>query len=282
MYRLIVENERGEQLELTDNAAYTITNIDGLYPPSAAINLATTANQDGSKFNSSRVNERNIVIELYIEHPCEENRINLYKYIKSKRYIKLYYSNETRNVYIDGYVESIPIEIFATKQKVQISILCAFPFFRTVGDNVIEFSSVNGLFEFPFSIVEEGIEFSSLQLHAEKSIVNAGDVVNGMQIKLYAIGLVLNPKIYNTETKEHFILNFEMAEGDEINISTVTGDKHVTLLHNGVETNIINKLAPGSKWLQLQPGDNVFTYEADEYVENLFCTFIQTTLFEGV
>lgn len=282
MYKLIVENEKGEQLELTHNPAYTITSVDGLYPPSATINTAVSATLDGSKFNSSRVNNRNIVIELYIESPCEQNRIELYRYVKSKRHIKLYYSNGVRDVFIEGYVETVPINIFDQKQKVQISIICPSPFFKGVETNLIEFSSVNDLFEFPFDIAEAGIEFSSLQLHVEKPIINGGDVVNGVEITLRSRGLVLNPKIYNTETKEYFILNFEMQAGDEITINTSVGNKFVALLRDGVETNIINKLQPGSTWLQLQPGDNVFTYEADEYVENLYCVFVQTSLYEGV
>lgn len=282
MFKLTVENDMGEQLELTHNSAYSGISIDGLYPPSATVNTAVTATHDGSKYNSSRVNDRNIVITLYIESPCDENRIELYRYVKSKQYIKLYFSNELRDVYIDGYVESMNVDFFALKQKVQISVLCPSPFFKVVEDNIIDFSSLTSLFEFPFSIEEAGIEFSSLQLHTDKSVINRGDVPSGAKIKLYSIGTVLNPTIYNVGTSEYFTLNFEMQEGDEITISTVTGEKYVTLLRDGVETNIINKMKIGSKWLQLQPGDNLFTYEADEYVENLMCTIVQTSLFEGV
>lgn len=282
MYRIILENARGQQLELTNNPAYSIIDVDGLYPPSATINTVATANSDGSEFNSSRVNERNIVINFTIESPAEENRINLYKYIKSKQYIKLYYMNDVREVYIEGRVESMPIQLFDMKQKVQLSILCPFPFFKNVTDTIVHFQSIVDMFEFPFSIESEGIAFSEVQLLVEKSIINNGDVANGVIIEMHASGLVLNPKIVNSDTNQFFALNFELQAGDVITIDTRIGEKSVTLLRDGVESNIINKLVPGSAWFQMEAGDNIFVYSADEYPENLSCTFIQTDLFEGV
>ena len=47
-------------------------------------------------------------------------------------------------------------------------------------------------------------------------------------------------------------------------------------------TNIVGRLEAGSTWFNLLPGDNVFTYEADELPENLQCTFIINNQFEGV
>lgn len=281
MYRIILENMKGEQLELTNNPAYKVISVDGLYPPSATINTRSTATMDGSEFNSSRVNERNIVIEIAIESPAEKNRINLYKYIKSKQYVKFYYINDSRKVYIEGYVESMPIQMFDMKQKAQISILCPSSFFKNVNNNITNFSSIVNNFEFPFAI-QEDIPFSELELHVEKVITNDGDVDCGVIIELSATGIVLNPKIYNSETREYFFLDYEMESGDKIIINTNKGEKGITLIKDGVESNIINKHRPGSTWFQLQSGDNIFIYEADEFPENLSCTFIQTDLFEGV
>ena len=282
MYKLILENAKGEQLELTNNPAYTISSIDGLYPPSSTVNTSAAANIDGARFNSSRVNVRNIVIELAIESPAEENRINLYKYIKTKQKVKLYYSNDVRDVWIEGYVESMPIQIFDIKQKTQISILCPSPYFKNTKDNIIEFATVESNFEFAFDIAEEGIAFSELILQGEKSIINGGDAPNGAIIELIATGQVLNPKIYNVDTQEHYFLNVEMQSGDKITINTIRGEKSVTLLRNGAESNLIQYMEVGSSWFQLSPGDNIFTFTADEFPENLTCIFNQIDLFEGV
>ena len=85
MFTLIAENKYGEQLELTHSEAYVITNIDGIDPPEAVINSTRNAGADGSVFNSAYVDNRVITITLAINAPAELNRINLYKYFKSKQ-----------------------------------------------------------------------------------------------------------------------------------------------------------------------------------------------------
>ena len=77
MYTLIAQNKYGEQLELTRNEAYVIESIEGLDPPDAVINTTRNANTDGSVFNSSYVDNRQITITMAINGPAEANRINL-------------------------------------------------------------------------------------------------------------------------------------------------------------------------------------------------------------
>ena len=154
MYTLIAQNKYGEQLELTHNNAYVIESIDGIDPPDAVINTTRNANSDGSVFNSAYVDNRTITITLAINGPAEANRIQLYRYFKNKYPVTLYYKNSTRDVYIDGYCKSIQIEFFEKKQIAQITIICPEPYFNGATDSVVEFSSIEDLFEFPFSIEE--------------------------------------------------------------------------------------------------------------------------------
>ena len=282
MFNLSVENHKGELLELTNNSDYTITKITGLNPPTANINTNTNANFDGSTFNSSRLNERNIVIDIVINGDIEGNRIKLYKFFKSKFACRVHYSNGTRAVYIDGHVESFEVDLFEQRQKAQISILCPKPYFISESESLIDFMSIDNLFSFPFSIAEEGIAFSELRLNEVKTVINAGDVPTGIIIEFKALGLLLNPKVYNTETGEHLFLNIEMNEGDIVRVNTNKGEKSITMIIDGVESNIINDLDYGSTWLQLESGDNLFLYTADEFPENLTCTFTYYDKFEGV
>lgn len=152
MYTLIAENKYGQQLELTHNDAYVIESIDGLDPPDAVINVTKNAGADGSVFNSSYIDNRQITITLAINGPAEDNRINLYRYFKSKHPVRLYYQNNSRNVYIDGYVERMQIEFFEMKQIAQITVFCPMPFFNASDDVNVEFSNVISAFEFPFSV----------------------------------------------------------------------------------------------------------------------------------
>lgn len=282
MYQCWIENEYGEQLELTNNQNYTIYQIDGLNPPAATINTSPVANFDGEIYNSSKANKRNIVIYLTIEGDCEVNRINLYKYARSKRAIRFYYKNNTRNVYIDGYVESIQIAFFEMKQNVQISIVCPAPWFKSINTLDENFSSITPLFVFPFAYEETGAPFSTLEYNAERSIINEGDIENGIIIQIKANGTVLNPAVYNLTTGEFFKLAIEMNEGDEVTINTNKSFKKVTLTSNGITSNIINDRDINSKWFQLVTGDNIFMYDADEFPENISCTFTHINEFEGV
>jgi hypothetical protein len=282
VYQCWVENEYGDVLELTNNKKYTVYQIDGLEPPTATINTSPVANFDGSRFNSSRSNERSIVIYLTIEGDAEESRIGLYKYIKTKRPIRFRYKNSARDVYIDGYVESMSIAFFDMKQAVQVSIICPYPLFKSSDRTMTVFSTVNNMFVFPFAYEAAGAPFSALTVGATKSIINGGDVENGVIIKMTASGLVLNPQIFNHSKGESFRLNVELSAGDELIINTNKSQKGITLTHDGNTSNIINDMVRGSTWFQLMTGDNVFSYGADEYPENLSCTFIYTDEFEGV
>ena len=282
MYTLIAENKYGEQLEITNNPRYVITDIDGLYPPEGVINTTQVANMDGSVFNSSRINDRVITITMAINGPAEANRLLLYRYFKTKYPVRLYYENGVRDVYIDGYVSKFSIEYFEKKQTAQIEISCPVTLFRAVKESVTEFANIENMFVFPFAIEAAGIPFSEIALGEQKTIINGGDVETGVVIHLNALGTVLNPKIYNVDTSDRMTLSVEMRAGDEITINTRKKEKSITLLRDGVQTNIVGKLDAGSTWFNLIPGDNVFTYEADEFPEHLQCIFIINNQFEGV
>lgn len=282
MYTLIAENKYGEQLEITNNPRYIITDIDGLYPPEGVINTTRVANMDGSVFNSSHINDRVITITMAINGPAEANRLLLYRYFKTKYPVRLYYKNGVRDVYIDGYVSKFSVEYFEKKQTAQIEISCPMTLFRAVKESVTEFTNIENMFVFPFAIEAVGRPFSEVTLGEQKTIINGGDVETGVIIKLNALETVLNPKIYNVNTSDRMTLSVEMRAGDEITINTRKKEKSITLLRDGVQTNIVGKLDAGSTWFNLIPGDNVFTYEADEFPEHLQCIFIINNQFEGV
>lgn len=282
MYTLAIENHKGERLQLSQNPNYTITSVEGLSPPTANINAAINANFDGSTFRSSRLNERNIVIMLAIEGNVEANRINLYQYIKVKKKCTIYYQNGSRDVSIDGYVESFEIGIFEEKEMVQISIICPRPYFLQIAQTILDMSVVNSSFEFPFSIPQEGIEFSTLNPSQENVVQNLGDVETGAIITFHATGVASNPVIYNVITGESFRVNIDMEAGDLLVIDTIAGEKSVTSIVDGVTSNVINNVERGSAWLQFESGANIMLYDATAFPENLQCYITFNNKFEGV
>lgn len=282
MYTLIAENKYGEQLEISSDPRYTISEIDGLYPPEAVINTTKTANVDGSVFNSSYVNDRVITITLAINSPAEENRLNLFKYFKTKYPVRLYFKNEARDVYIDGYVQKMPIEYFEKKQVAQIVIDCPMALFNGREESAQIMSNNESLFTFPFYITNTLVALSSVEPGGDQVIVNSGDVETGVVITIIANSTVLNPKIINMETLEFMALDTELQAGDEVTINTRIKEKSIKLLRDGEISNIIGTLQAGSTWFKLVPGNNVFTYAADEFPEQMQCAFTINSQYEGV
>lgn len=282
MFSLKVQNEAGDILDLTGTDKYVVYKIEGLSPPQATINKSVNTTRDGSKVGNVRVESRNIVIYTTIEGDVEGGRNNLYRYFQIKKEVTLYYKNGVRDVFIKGIVEMIECDLFTEKQIAQISIVCAKPYFNDVDYIVTNFSDISSLFEFPFSIPESGIEFSAIMTNVRKSIINVGDVETGTIIKIFAVGTVANPIIYDVMKKEHMKLNFTMQASDTIIINTNVGEKGITLVRNGVSSNLLGQMEKDSSWFVLVPGDNVFAFTCDSGEANLQITFTTSAMYAGV
>lgn len=282
MFNLIIENPSGERIELTNEKNCEIIGIDGLNPPSANIITSNISMNDGTRFNSATVNQRNIVIHLQLTYDVENTRIMLYRYFRIKQYCKIFYKNGSRDVYCEGYVETFENDRFVVNNQVDISIICPSPWFKAIDDVVADMSQILAMFEFPFAIEEEGKEFSVLDRNVLTVITNGGDVDTGFIMQLMATGNVKNPKIYNADTLGMIGLTFNMVAGDMIEISTVKGDKYVRLIRGGQSSNIINSLNKNPDWFQIQPGESNFVYDCDEGNDFFSVKFITQNLFEGV
>jgi hypothetical protein len=123
VFSLSVKNEYGDVLTLTGNPDYDVLSVSGLNPAPAEINTTPVSGIDGTRYNSARVEQRNIVIRLNINGDIEDRRIELYKYFRVKHTIRIYYKNEHVDVYIDGYVETFENDFFTILQQPQISII---------------------------------------------------------------------------------------------------------------------------------------------------------------
>ena len=138
------------------------------------------------------------------------------------------------------------------------------------------FSGVVPMFEFEFSNEtengsneERNIIMSEIEVAQEQTVYYNGDSEIGVTIQIHAIGTAENVTIYNTGTREFIIC-------------TVKGKKSVTLLRNGVRTNILNCLTKDSSWIQLVKGDNILAYTAEKGSEMLYFTVYNNIIYEGV
>jgi hypothetical protein len=279
-----IENEYNNNLQLTQQEnRWQVLSVTGLNPPPAAIATSIIPTFDGERFNSSRLQARNIVITLAINGNAEENRMALNKVVLPKRYIKVKYKNNTKDIFIEGHVESFEYDVFEDmKMRAQASIICTDPYWKDLEESETIIKSIINLFEFPFSIPKEGIAISEILNTDECEIINQGSIETGCTMEIEFINNVLNPYIENITTGEKMIINRELTQGDVLMISTQRGNKSIKLYKNGIITNIINDLDESSQWITLTAGANRFIYGAAAGAENMQIKIKYRNLYGGV
>lgn len=297
---ITVVNYLGDSIKIDlarpELSGFVVKSIKGLGPGKADINTTEISTNDGSLFNSSRLPTRNLVITLGFlwKKSIEDVRQLSYKFFAIKKKLKLIIETDNRTAEIEGYVESNEPNIFSKDEDTDISIICTDPYFYSTVSTSTMFSGVEAAFEFPFSnesLTEDLLEMSRLYRYHEKVINYKGDAEVGMNIIIHAIGEASNISIYNLDTRETMTINTtKIAEitgsgivaGDDIIISTVTGNKSIKLLRGGITTNILNCLDKNVDWFKLAKGDNVFAYTAETGSNNLQLSIENRVVYEGV
>lgn len=313
-------NYLGESVKMVltrpEESGFVIKNITGIGPGKADINTTDIATNDGSLYNSARMDTRNIVMKVIFQATSIETQRQLsYKYFPIKKEVTLTFETDNRLASIKGYVEKNDPVIFSKLEETQISIICPDPYFYSVdedGKGTTVFSgteprfnflvdsnfnpipeepdSVYSTFENPDPILPK-IEFGEIKIKSEETVYYEGDSEVGVIIKIHAMGIVRMINIYNVNTREHMAIDTDKIEsytgsgivaGDDIIIDTIRGEKSIKLLRNGVTTNILNCLNKDADWFTISKGDNIFTFTADYGGNNLQFTITNRILYEGI
>jgi hypothetical protein len=303
--KVIVTNYLGKSVEYTfegptidDESGLFITEIEGLGPVKATVNMTKLATADGDIYNSSRLEGRNLVIKARFTYAktIEEARLASYKFFPIGHKVKFHIETDNRMAETEGYVESNEPDIFSKESAMQVSVLCESPWFLSVDENgkqQTNFSNVVAMFEFPFQNLghDPVTEFGRIINKKESTVYYDGDAETGCRIEIHAICNVEMVTIYNVKTGDKMILDTNKLEtltghklisGDTIIINTVKGNKFINLIRDGVTINVLNILGKDAEWFQLVKGDNLFAYTA-EYGEANIQFMVETQiLFEGV
>lgn len=288
-----------EGVDPNNQEGLLITEIEGLGPTKADINMTELATADGGIFNSARASTRNIVLKarFTMAKTIEEARLSSYKFFPIKQPLTFHIETDNRIAETVGYVESNEPVIFSDECDMQVSILCESPYFFAVdedGKKETTFAGVDFLFEYPFEnedLHEPTLEFGNIVNKKENTVYYDGDAETGCIIQIHAVGEVTNVTIYNIKTREIMALDSDklvaltgagINYGDTITINTIKGQKSITLLRNGVTYNILNILGKNADWFQLAKGDNLFTFTADYGESNLQFKIFSQIVYEGV
>lgn len=234
-------------------SGYLLDDVQGLDPVKAVLVSSSSANIDGSQYQSARREDRNLKFIIGLEpnfsvgETVRMLRTALYGFLMPKSEVTMKFTLiDGLEVEIKGRVETFETAIFSKDPAVEIVVLCFDPDFIdpipvTLSGNTVS-DMTETLIAYP-GTVETGIELT----------ININRTVS--EITVYH-----RPADGTTRT-----LNFaeSLVAGDILKISTVVGNKYATLTRLGVTSSILNGVSPQSNWVELQNGNNYIRVYAE-------------------
>lgn len=259
----------GAAMPLFSNDFFNLIDITGLTTLNSNVASVVVPYMDGDVVNSVQAQPREPTLYLRLKQSAGIQAAERYvmKYVKPKLPGTLHIVRDDMDIRLEGIVTAVDLPRFTQGCTMAVTLYCAMPYWVDSEPVQAEISPIINMHHFPVSFPEEGIVLGTFDNDLSQHLVNRGDVETGMKITMIATGEVVNPKL--TAENGRFIgINDTLQENDEVIINTVKGEKSIT--KNGVD--ILNKIAEGSHFLQLQTGDNRFTISADEGVNNIYFT----------
>ena len=238
----------------TPQSGLVVKDIQGLGPVKSNIVTSNYANQDGERINSTRRGKRNVVITLTLDPDYSERTVGslrdyVYQFFTPPLPVNLKFAlhdpytdsaalaNQVREV--EAVVESCEPDIFTAEPTLVASLICEESDLKGVDLIEINGSSVNDLTE---------------------TIINyEGNIPTGFLLSVMPNRTIEGFTVYlQNEQNELRILQYDSEEGsgDQIDVSSLRGEKFVNLISGGETTSVPWKLTPQSDWLELFPGEN--------------------------
>lgn len=154
--------------------------------------------------------------------------------------------------------------------KFLIQGTCADPMFTTKDKQSALIASIIPKFRFPLVIPQgTGILMGLREPSLLATLNNGGDIDTGLLVTFSCTSTVTNPSLLNVNTREFIKINKVMSAGEQIVVSTGSGEKYIKGIVNGVEYNYFKYMDFDSTWLQLHTGENILKYDADNNVDGL-------------
>lgn len=248
----------------------------------ATYNSSKYVNQIGESQSDPSLGTRSITIEGWAvtqENPLimKSLKSKLNRFINPTENFELLYKNYTLNIAFDSTVSYSKeySENNDTLCKFQLTGIAFDPVFRYKQENRSIFAVTTPIFHFPLVISQElpekGLVFGKRSDSLIITVANNGDLPAGMRIVFRAKGSLTNPSIINIFTREKLQLQKELSFGEEVEIYTGIGNKKVQgkLKSDTDWKNYFRYFSLSNSWLQLQPGINMFRYDAESGLNNL-------------
>lgn len=157
-------------------------------------------------------------------------------------------------------------EYIKNNEKVRrflIQATCPFPLFKDSEDTAVPFDQTGKMFHFPTDWgQEEPLVFAVIGKAYSITVTNRGGFSTSFIVRIRFFGEVQNPKIWNMTIGKFIGVNHTFSNGEQLEFSTVSGSKHMTLwTANGEKVDLIKDRDYRTSWIQLQPGANLIAVD---------------------
>ena len=291
--QLVYTNARGETVIFGIGSPFYVNvqkDVSGISDLTNTIYSTSSMGQDGNTYVGNRIEPREIEItgKIYGEDKAGQLalRRELLRILNPTIPGRLTYQFGDFVRYIDAKVLESPSfshpKLFET---FDIRFMCLNPFWYEDSKRV-DGGEWIGAFSFPFEIEQNNSLSMRFGYQSDSNVIvveNDGDMPCGMQVVFAAHGGdVTNPALRRVGTEQKMKILTTYSPGDTITIDTAYGKKSVTLEQAGVSTNIFRLFDVSSSFLQVEPGENRFLFEAESGLSYMECYILFTPLYLGV
>lgn len=230
------------------SGGYIVEEIEGLDPVKTTVSTSSFATLDGTQYQASRREARNIVMKLGYEpnyaigESVQTLRSRLYGFLMPKSFVKLrFYISTGLTVDIDGMVESFETSLFSKEPQVSISIICFDSDFYDPTPITVDLTATP-----PGSGITETINY-------------AGTIETGVLVSFKTNRALNGFTVFHYDPKgasEALLYVGPLVAGNVVNINTNPGKKSALLVGGG---SVLHRLGPDTAWFRLHRGINQFS-----------------------
>ncbi len=266
---LILTNKNGQTLDLLNNAQYfVLSKCEALHGINTEIHDVSSPYLDGTIIEGVKALPRGISMTFKLIPDIKGSIEFFTNIVKSKQYVTLTETENNQTISIKGIATIPPYTRMMSMCEIQLDIYCGQPYWEDLNQVIVAISMFLDLLNFPIEtgqyFTPTGRPFGAVDVKAEKTFTNNGDVSVGMNIKITALEQVENPCIACSSGEQvgwYMWLDLTLQENDEVEINTVRGNKYIKI-NGSTEYNgqpVLSYLNfKGTDWLQLETGDNTF------------------------
>lgn len=281
----IVCERAGRSITFAHTRPYWLQSVEGVGEADFDVSSEKASGMDGEIYKGATANKRNIVIKATVIPPAgtthDQIREDFFAlFVPRETGTLTFYDGEKVRV-IDYKTENCEFDLDGQFRDVTVSLICPDPVFKAAQDERTEVAEIEGLIEWPLEL-SNPFEVSLKHDTLMATIQNSSSVSRGLTATFTATGEVTNPKLIEVNRQLSFRILTTLHNGDVLVVTTGPGNKRVKLIRDNAETNINNCWEFGGTWLQVEPGENVFTYEAESGAAALSVTLASTPLYWGV